>query len=151
MKQTTILLLLPVIILLSQVSIAQESVEKREAPMMIPFSALKWSEHTEIKGMQYATIRGDPKKGAYAEMRRIQGGTQTQLHSHSSEVTNIVISGTFFTGPDPETAQDFGPGSVIIVPAGWVHLGGCREGEDCIIYQEGKDKFEVIPASDKDK
>jgi hypothetical protein len=33
------------------------------------------------------------------------------------------------------------------MPAGWVHVSGCRAGRDCVFYQEGKGKFDFKPAA----
>ena len=43
--------------------------------------------------------------------------------------------------------DDLGPGSVVVLPANWVHVSGCRAGSDCVFYQEGKGKFDFKPAA----
>jgi hypothetical protein len=58
----------------------------------------------------------------------------------------VIISGVWYTGADGTSARDFGPGSVVVMPANWVHVSGCRSGSDCVFYQEGKDKFDFKPA-----
>ena len=69
------------------------------------------------------------------------------MHSHSSEIKNVIISGVWYTGPDATSAQDFGPGSVVVMPGDWMHVIGCRAGTDCVFYQEGKGKFDFKPAA----
>lgn len=81
-------------------------------------------------------------------MRRVPAGTANPLHRHSSEPKNVVISGVWYTGPDSASARDFGPGSIIIMSANWVHVSGCRGGSDCVFYQEGKGKFDFHPSSE---
>ena len=115
-------------------------------PLMVSFSDLKWTELPERKGMRFAVLSGDPKNGAYTQMRKVPAGTQNPLHTHSSELKNVIISGVWYTGPDLASAGDFGPGSVIVMPANWVHVSGCRTGSDCVFYQEGKGKFDFRPA-----
>jgi hypothetical protein len=95
--------------------------------------------------MQFATLSGDPKTGAYTQMRKVPAGTDNPLHSHSSELKNVIISGVWYTGADAASAKDFGPGS-IVMPGNWVHVSGCRSGSDCVFYQEGKGKFDFKPA-----
>jgi hypothetical protein len=34
------------------------------------------------------------------------------------------------------------------MPANWVHVSGCRAGNDCLFYQEGKGKFDFRAAVD---
>ena len=122
---------------------AQESSAK--APVMLSLADLKWTDLPERK-MQFAPISGDHNKGgAYTEMRKVPAGVGGPVHSHSSQITDVIISGVWYLGADAASARDFGPGSVLIVPANWVHISGCRAGSDCIFYQEGKGKFDLKP------
>ena len=118
-------------------------------PLMLSFAELNWVELKERKGMQFATLSGDPTKGEYTQMRKVPAGTDNPLHAHSSEIMNVVISGVWYTGKDAASAKDFGPGSVVVMPADWVHVSGCRAGSECVLYQEGKGKFDFKPAAVK--
>ena len=130
--------------------LAQEGRQKTEskAPLMVSFTDLKWVELPERKGMQFAVLTGDPKIGAYTQIRKVPAGTDNPLHSHTSEIKNVIISGVWYTGKDAASAKDFGPGSVVMMPADWVHVSGCRSGSDCVFYQEGKGKFDFNPSAD---
>ena len=129
--------------------LAQEGGQKAEskAPLMVSFTDLKWVELSERKGMQFAVLTGDPKIGAYTQIRKVAAGTDNPLHSHSSEIKNVIISGVWYTGKDAASAKDFGPGSVVMMPADWVHVSGCRSGSDCVFYQESKGKFDFNPSA----
>ena len=116
-------------------------------PMMVSFTDLKWTELPERKGMQFSLLSGDPKTGSYTQIRKVPAGTDNPLHSHSSELKNVIISGDWYTGADAASAKDFGPGSVVVMPGDWVHVSGCRPGSDCVFYQEGKGKFDFVPAA----
>jgi quercetin dioxygenase-like cupin family protein len=116
-------------------------------PMMMSFSEVKWTELPERKGMQFSVLSGDPKTGAYTQIRKVPGGTDNPLHSHSSEIKNVIISGVWYTGADMASAKDFGPGSIVVMPGNWVHVSGCRSGSDCVFYQEGNGKFDFVPAT----
>jgi hypothetical protein len=131
--------------------LAEELTQKQKSmtPIMISFTDLKWVELAERKGTQFAVLSGDPKTGAYTQMRRVPAGIDNPLHSHSSEIKMVIISGVLYTGPDAASAKDFGPGSVIVLPADWLHVSGCRSGSDCIFYQEGKGKFDYKPAGEQ--
>jgi quercetin dioxygenase-like cupin family protein len=132
-----------IVLFLSSVTLADDaSKEVGKRAIMISFNDLKWTESLERKGTQFAPITGDPKTAPYTQMRKLQAGTDNPLHTHSSEITNVVISGILYTGADMASAKDFGPGSVLILPANWPHVSGCRAGKDCIFYQEGKGKFD---------
>jgi len=128
---------------------AQEttSEHKGQVPLMVSFTDLKWVPLPERKGMQFAVLSGDPKTGAYTQIRKVPAGTDNPLHSHSSEITNVIISGIWYTGPNSTAAKDFGPGSVITMPADWLHVSGCRPGSECVLYQQGKGKFDFKPST----
>ena len=121
--------------------------EGNKVPMMVSLSDLKWTDLTERKGMQFAVLSGDPKMGRYTQMRKVPAGTANPLHAHSSELTNVIISGIWYTGADTASARDFGPGSVVMMPANWIHVSGCRSGSDCLFYQDGKGKFDFRPVT----
>jgi hypothetical protein len=74
---------------------ADEVAAKQEskAPLMVSFADLKWTELPERKGMQFAVLSGDPKTGEYIQIRKVAAGTDNPLHSHSSEIKNVIISG----------------------------------------------------------
>src|SRR6202162_4466660 len=76
-----------------------------KAPLMVSFTDLKWTELPERKGTQFAVLSGDPKKGAYTQMRKVPAGTANPLHTHSSELKNVVISGVWYTGADAASAK----------------------------------------------
>ena len=119
--------------------------QEAKAPLMVSFTDLKWIDVPQRKGMQMAVLSGDPAKGEYTQMRRVPAGTDNPLHTHSSELKNVIISGVWYTGVDAVSAKDFGPGSIVLRPAHWVHVSGCRPGNDCVFYQEGKGKFDFKP------
>jgi hypothetical protein len=121
--------------------------EPPKAPLMVSFTELKWAALPERAGMQFAVLSGDPRTGPYTQMRRVPAGTANPLHAHSSELTNVIISGVWYTGTDASSARDFGPGSVVRMPANWVHVSGCRTGSDCVFYQDGEGKFDFRPAA----
>ena len=120
-----------------------------KVPVMRSFAELNWVELPERKGMQFALLSGDPSKGQYTQIRKVPAGTDNPLHAHSSEIKNVVISGVWYTGTDAASARDFGPGSVVVMPADWVHVSGCRAGSECVLYQEGKGKFDFKPVAKK--
>jgi hypothetical protein len=115
--------------------------------MMQSYDSLSWKKLPERPGMQFALLTGDPATGPYTQIRQVPAGTSNPLHSHSSGITNVIIRGVWYTGPDDATARDFGPGSVIFMPGDWLHVSGCRSGSDCVFYQDGDGKFDFEPAS----
>jgi quercetin dioxygenase-like cupin family protein len=115
------------------------------SPLMVSYAELKWIELPELKGNQFAVLSGDPKTGPFTQMRRVPAGTDNPPHTHSSQTKNVMIQGVLYTGVNLAAAKDFGPGSVIVLPADWVHVSGCRAGSECVFYQEGKGKWDYHP------
>ena len=131
---------------LSAEVVTPTAVREGSYPLMVSYAELKWIELLEVKGTQFAVLSGDPKTGPYTQMRRVPAGTDNPLHTHSSQIKNVIIQGVLYTGANLADAKDFGPGSVLVMPANWVHVSGCRPGSDCVFYQEGKGKFDYHPA-----
>jgi quercetin dioxygenase-like cupin family protein len=130
------------------VSVGDETAKAAaKAPIMQSFATLKWSALPERPGMEFAVLSGDPKSGSYTQIRKVPAGTSNPIHSHSSDLTNVIISGTWYTGADDASAKDFGPGSVIFMPGNWIHVSGCRPGSECVFYQDGKGKFDFKAAA----
>ena len=119
-----------------------EPTETSKTAEMVSFPEMKWTSFPEMPGMEIAALSGDPKSGAYTEMRKVRAGTDMGPHTHSNELTDVVISGVWYIGTDMASAKDLGPGSVAVVPPNWVHVSGCRPGSDCVFFHEGKGKFE---------
>jgi ChrR-like protein with cupin domain len=113
-----------------------------ETPVMASAAELKWNALPERPGMQFSVLSGDPKAGAYTQVRKVPAGTDNGLHRHSNELKNVIISGVWYTGDDMATAKDYGPGSVVTMPGNWLHVSGCRAGSECMFYQEGKGAFD---------
>jgi quercetin dioxygenase-like cupin family protein len=124
-----------------------KSVDK--ALLMLSFDELHWIQLPENPRMQFAVISGDHTKGPYSQMRKVVGGTDNGLHKHSIEITDVVISGLWYAGADMASAKNFGPGSVVVIPANVPHVSGCRPGSDCVFYHEGKGKFDFKPVTAK--
>jgi quercetin dioxygenase-like cupin family protein len=118
-----------------------------KAPIMASPAELKWTALPERPGMQFSVLTGDPQTGAYTQLRKVPAGTDNPPHAHSSELTNVIVSGVWYTGADAASAKDFGPGSVVMMPGDWVHVSGCRAGSDCLFYQDGKGRFDFKPAA----
>jgi hypothetical protein len=57
--------------------LAQEGApqQQRKVPLMVSFADLKWVALPERKGMQFALLSGDPKTGAYTQIRKVPAGT----------------------------------------------------------------------------
>ena len=124
------------------------SQQESKAPfMLVSFTDLKWVDLPERKGMQFACISGDPKQGHIRKFAKSPPGPTMELHSHSSEITNVIIRGIWYTGSNSNWPKISVRASVVTMPADWVHVSGCRPGTECGLYQQGKGKFDFKPAA----
>ena len=74
-------------------------------------------------GSQFAALSGDPAVGPYTRMRRVPAGTDNPRHSHTSEITNVIISGVLYTGTDKASAKDFGPATGNLITGAGTSIG----------------------------
>ena len=125
------------------------SIPTDKGALMRSFDDLKFTPVPDNPLMEFAALTGDQTGGAYTQMRRVRAGTDMPVHTHAVEITDVVISGLWYAGADMVSARDFKPGSVIVIPAKWPHVSGCRAGSDCVFYHEGKGKFDFTPVTPK--
>lgn len=80
---------------------------------------------TDIEQAEADALRGDIEHhfcgGVYAKSIHFKRGDWTQQHAHNFEHMSIVASG-FCTVTIDGVRRQYGPGSVIKVPAGIAHL-----------------------------
>ena len=129
--------------------------------VLVPADELKWVEMGPPPGMkemkdapkgepvQVAVVSGDPMKGAYSAFVKLPAGQPHPLHTHSSDVKSVVLSGTFTVTPEGGVEKKIGPGGYFFVPANMKHSSSCAPGAPCVLYQEGPGKFDVKPVVEK--
>jgi hypothetical protein len=108
--------------------------------------ALDWKEMSaKAPGVLIAPVSGEWKAGPYAAFIRFPKGSQSSLHTHSSEMTVVVISGTFRYGANAKEARPYGPGSYLRIAAGAPHVNEQPDG--CLLFVEQPGKFDNQPAN----
>ena len=119
---------------------------KKELTAMAP-DDLKWNEIPETGGVQVAPVSGDMTKGKHTVFVKMPAAQVHPLHTHTSELKTVVISGTFAVGPEGGPEKKLGPGSYIVIPGGMKHTSSCEKG--CVLFQEGAGKFDMKPVGEK--
>ncbi len=102
-------------------------------------------------GATAATVSGDRNKGEHLTLINLPAGTVGPMHTHSSEVDGVVISGVVFHWHEGETQASAKPlpaGSYFKQPAKIKHYSACAAGADClmIVFQKGKFDANLIDA-----
>jgi hypothetical protein len=110
----------------------------------ITADALAWQElSAKGSGVMIATVSGDYTQGAWAGFLRFPAGSKSGVHTHSSDLKIVVVSGTFHYGSTPETEKSYGPGSYVLIPANIPHSNSQAEG--ALLYTEQPGKFDSKP------
>ena len=105
---------------------------------------LKWEElSAKAAGVMIATVSGDYNKGAWAGFIKFPAASKSGIHTHSSDIKIVVVSGTFHYGDTPETEKNYGAGSYVFIPANLPHSNSQPEG--ALLYAEQPGKFDNKP------
>ena len=107
---------------------------------------IQWKESSTVKGAWSATLWGDPSKGAYGTLRKVSAGMDLGKHSHTFDQKVVGVSGTWEFHVEGEPVKEYGPGSYIMVPGHVKHSSKCKEGADCVYFEEQPGKADFIPA-----
>jgi quercetin dioxygenase-like cupin family protein len=113
------------------------AVSAGEVTILAP-GAVAFKADANIPGVAIALIAGNPKEGAYTIRARFSTGVKIPAHFHPDERVVTVISGTYYFAAgdkfDEDALKGYGPGTVIVVPAGAPHFSACRD--DVAVVQE---------------
>jgi len=110
----------------------------------ITADSLTWQElSAKGAGVMIATVSGDYTQGAWTGFIRFPTGSKSGVHTHSSDLKMVVVSGTFHYGNTPEAEKNYGPGSYVFIPANLPHSNSQPEG--ALLYCEQPGKFDSKP------
>lgn len=117
------------------------------AAVTVPAADLKWgpldASHPDI---QAADVWGDHAKGGFGGFTKFPAGLQVPLHTHTTAMKIVVISGTFIHTPEGKPEIRLGPGSYLMQPGGnYRHSTGCDKASECLFFIESTGKFDLIP------
>jgi quercetin dioxygenase-like cupin family protein len=111
---------------------------------------LKWTDAPGAPpGVQQATLWGDSSKGAFGAMQKFPAGFSAPMHTHSSELHMVVVSGTVIHGPEGAPEKRLGPGSYLLLTPTYKHTTACDKASECVFFIEGKGKFDVNLVEEK--
>ena len=112
--------------------------------VFMPAGDMKWEATPgappDVKGV---TLWGDPTKGPYGGIQKFPPGFSAPLHTHSSDLHAVVISGTFLVAPEGGSDNKLPAGSYEFIPSTFKHTTKCDTGSECLVFIETKGKFDV--------
>ena len=104
----------------------------------------KWVEGP-APGVQSIAIRGDMKKGPYAMFVKFPPAADHGWHTHTNDVSILVLSGAYLYKDESGMEKRVGPGEYFSVPGGHKHWSGGDATEGCVFFNEGSAMFDLNP------
>lgn len=120
----------------------------RQALTMTP-DQLKWVATPDVPGVMTATAWGDPDKGPHGAFHKFPAGFSSPLHTHSSELRGVVISGTMAMVGEDGKEMPLPAGSYFHQPGNFKHVTKCESGSECVAFVVASGKFDLKPAEGK--
>jgi quercetin dioxygenase-like cupin family protein len=133
--------------LILAVAVGLVQAQKSSMSKKVVYAAAAGAEFkpSPTKGVSEAAIWGDMEKGAHATFTKFDPGFDAGMHSHSSDISIVVIKGAYLYKDDAGEKR-VGPGDYLMVPGGHKHWSGGDKTEGALFYEEGSGKFDSIPA-----
>jgi quercetin dioxygenase-like cupin family protein len=112
-------------------------------PVVWPADNLKWEDAPGVPGVKVAVLWGDPAKGAFGSIHKFPAGFKAPLHTHSSDLHCLIVSGTMIHGEADGTETRLGPGSYLFDPHTEKHTTACDAASECQMFVQASGKFDI--------
>ena len=115
--------------------------------VVVPAADLKWTDldPTGAPGVKLAVLWGNPAAGAFGAFLKLPAGLAAPLHTHTTDLKVVIVSGTYVQGPEGKPEFRIGAGSYFFQPGGnYKHTTTCAAGADCVLFFEGDGKFDIM-------
>ena len=117
-------------------------------PIFIASGDLRWADldPTGAPGVKIVDVWGDHTKGAYGAFLKFPPGFVAPLHTHTSAIKIVVLSGTYMQTPEGKAEERLGPGSYAFQPGGnYKHISACDKASECELFIQSTGKFDLLP------
>ena len=121
---------------------------KPGTPVFVHANDLKWADlnPTGAPGVKIADVWGDHKTMCYGAFLKFPAGFVAPLHTHTSTIKIVVLSGTYIQTPEGKSEMRMGPGSYVLQPGGnYKHVSACDKASECLLFIESAGKFDLLP------
>ena len=105
---------------------------------------LKWNDVPNFPGVKMAVASGDPDKGAAHFFMKFAPGFAAPLHHHNADHYVTVIAGTLVLNIDGKDVK-LPAGSYFSFSGKKPHTTKCDAGPECILFNDARGKWDVIP------
>jgi anti-sigma factor ChrR (cupin superfamily) len=115
-------------------------------PIFTPAADMKWIDLDPkgAPGVKIADLWGDHAKGAFGALVKLPAGFVAPLHTHTSAMKVIFLSGTYIQTPEGKPEVRLGPGSYMMQPGGnYRHITSCDKASECVFFLESNGKFDL--------
>lgn len=127
---------------------AQKKMKKE--PKLWAAEDIKWETMKNgPQGAMFANLWGDLSKGAYGAFVKLPAGFVTPLHTHSSDMKAVIISGTMIHTPEGGAEKSYGAGSYLFIPSTEQHTTRVSTDGPCVLFQESTGMFDLKPVAEK--
>jgi mannose-6-phosphate isomerase-like protein (cupin superfamily) len=122
--------------------------KKSGTAVLIPADELKWNDVPNFPGVKMAVVQGDANKGPHHAFIKLPAGFTAPLHHHTADHYATVLSGTVVFTVDGQDHR-LPTGSYFAFTGKKVHVTKCETGSDCLIYNDVRAKWDVVPEAGK--
>lgn len=112
--------------------------------LLIPKADVKFSDVPDMKGLQLATLDGDPAKGPSHLMLKFDPGFAAPLHHHTANHSGTVVAGTLVLTVEGKDVK-LPAGSFFSFSGKQPHATKCEAGADCLLSLDVRGKWDVVP------
>ena len=107
---------------------------------------LTWVANPANADVKMALLWGDPAKGPHGAFHKFKAGFNAGLHTHSSDMKLVVLSGTVIAAAEGGPERKLPAGSYEYQPHGVKHVTKCDPASECVIFVVSSGKFDLTPA-----
>lgn len=104
---------------------------------------IQFNEVPGFVGITTATVEGDAAAGPHHSYMKMQAGFTAPLHHHTADHFVSVLAGTMIFNVDGVEYR-LPAGSYFSFTEKQMHTTKCAEGEDCVLFLDVRDSWDVI-------
>ena len=127
---------------------AAEKGKKGGSAVLIPADDVKWIDAPQFPGVKMAVVQGDANKGSHHAFVKLPAGFSAPLHHHTADHYATVLSGTVVFTVDGQDHR-LPAGSYFSFTGKKIHVTKCEVGSDCVISNDVRGKWDVVPEAGK--